>query len=137
MLQPPDAPVTGMATLVRPLEIDMLPAKSVSGIVVSPDGNPVAGVALRAFSRPSEWPGGYCYDSATSDEHGKFEVPMTATGNGVLWLQTATDFSQMRVAVGDKRGDLGTITLQPGITLKGQLLNADGTPRPGVEMWAE
>ena len=137
MLQPPDAPATGMATLVRPLEIDMLPAKSVSGIVVSPDGKPIAGVALHAYSRPSAWPGGFCYASATSDEHGKFETPMIATGGGVLWIQPANGFIPMREEVGDKRGDLGTITLQPGITLKGQLLNADGTPRPGVEMWAE
>ena len=137
MLRPPDAPVTGIGALVRPLEIDMLPAKSLSGVVVSPEGKPVAGVGLHGYSRPSTWQNGFCYDSATSDEHGRFELPMTATGDGVLWIQPAKDFIPMREEVGNKRGDLGTITLQPGTTLKGQLLNAEGTPRPGVEMWAE
>ena len=137
MLRPPDAPVTGIGALARPLEIDMLPAKSLSGVVVSPEGKPVAGVGLHGYSRPGTWQNGFCYDSATSDEHGRFELPMTATGDGVLWIQPAKDFIPMREEVGNKRGDLGTITLQLGITLKGQLLNAEGAPRPGVEMWAE
>jgi beta-lactamase regulating signal transducer with metallopeptidase domain len=136
VLQPPGAPALPFRPLIPPLEIDLLPAKSISGTVVSPDGKPVAGVGLAVFSRPSAWQSGNCYELGKTDERGRFELLMTATGDGELWVRPEKDFVPLRITIDHKRGDLGTIKLEPGITLKGHLLNAEGQPRAGVDMCA-
>ena len=118
------------------LDIDLLPATAVTGELQSPDGKPVAGATVMAYSRPSEWQTSSCVDETKSDENGKFHLQMVEEGDGVIWINPESDYVPVREEIKGKRGDLGAFKLETGIIVKGRVLEADGKPCPDMEVSA-
>ena len=56
---------------MKPVEIQLEPARTISGKVVDPDGQPVRGAMLQLQSRRWPWPGASIVSMET-DEEGKF-----------------------------------------------------------------
>jgi beta-lactamase regulating signal transducer with metallopeptidase domain len=120
--------------------VEMRPAKPVTGVIKTPDGKPLGGVKVMAYSvtnKRSE--GQFEYGSfadTRTDAEGKFRIPLTTPGWAVVWVLPEKYVPTTHV-VKDKRGDLGTFTLQDGPRIKGVLLDAKGKPLSGVIVNAE
>ena len=67
----------------------------------------------------------------STDAAGKFSLRMLSSNEAVLWI-VPEDFAPSAQVLKDKRGDRGTITLQPGVKLRGQLFDVKGKPVTGV-----
>lgn len=120
--------------------VDLRPGKPVTGVVKTPDGKPAAGVKLLAYSVTSKRESGnFEYGSfadSKTDAEGKFKLPLVTPGWAVVWVLPEQYVPTTHV-VKDKRGDLGTFTLQTGPRLKGTVLDAKGQPLAGVIVNAE
>lgn len=110
----------------------LLPAEPVVGVVLSPDGAPLAGVKIQSFSRanPNDWESSTFSDTKT-DADGKFRMPLVKGGEAVVWV-LPNDYAIVQRYLGQQRGDLGTIQLEPGIRMGGRVLDVDGKPVPNV-----
>ena len=115
--------------------VELRPAKPVTGIVKTPDGKPVAGVKVQAYSVTSKRAeGAFEYGSfvdVRTDAEGKFRLPLVTPGWAVVWV-LPEEFVPTTHVVKDKRGDLGTFTLQTGPRLRGTVLDAKGKPVVGA-----
>jgi hypothetical protein len=76
------------------------------------------------------------FADAKTDADGKFRLPLTTPGWAVVWILPEHYVPTTHV-VKDKRGDLGTFTLQDGLRLRGVVLDARGKPLAGVIVNAE
>lgn len=115
--------------------VELRPAEAITGTVQTPDGNPAAGVYVLGYSRTDKLARGqFEYGSfarTSTDAAGRFRMPITTPGQGVFWLLPKTHAPEMHPLPDGKRGELGTFTLRPGVTLKGQLFDAQGKPLAG------
>ncbi|VTR93551.1 Peptidase M56 BlaR1 OS=Planctomyces brasiliensis (strain ATCC 49424 / DSM 5305 / JCM 21570 / NBRC 103401 / IFAM 1448) GN=Plabr_3892 PE=4 SV=1: Peptidase_M56: CarboxypepD_reg: CarboxypepD_reg [Gemmata massiliana] len=120
--------------------VEMRPAKPVNGIIKTPDGKPAAGVKVQAYSVTNKRANGaFEYGSfvdVRTDAEGKFRLPLTTPGWAVLWL-LPEEFVPVTHVLKEKRGDLGTFTLQTGPRLRGTVLDAKGKPVVGAIINAE
>ena len=120
--------------------VELRPAKPVTGVVKTPDGKPAAGVKVQAYSVTSKRAqGAFEYGSfadTRTDAEGKFRLPLVSPGWAVVWV-LPENFVPTTHVLKDKRGDLGTFTLQAGPRLRGTLLDAKGKPIAGVIVNAE
>ncbi len=116
--------------------IRLRPAKPVTGRVETPDGAPAEGVEVIATSRPGKPQNGPFEPSATTrvrtDRDGRFRVPVTTPGLGMLWIVPDGLAPESRAIPSDRRGDFGPFTLQPGIALQGRAFDAKGRPIGGM-----
>src|SRR5581483_11153432 len=115
--------------------VDMRAAKEISGVVETPEGKPAAGVKVLAYSN-TDTPQGFEYGSFTdtkTDANGRFRLWLTTPGPAVFWI-LPQEFAPSTHVLQDsnKRGDLGRFTLQPGLTIKGKVLDTQGKPVAGV-----
>lgn len=121
-------------------KIALRPAKPVTGVVQTPEGNPAAGVKVMAYSVTSKRKQGeFEYGSfaeTKTDAAGKYRLPLTTPGWAVVWYLPKDYVPHTRV-VNDKRGDLGTFTLQHGPRLTGTVVDAKGKPLAGVTVQAD
>ncbi len=120
--------------------VEMRAAKEITGVVLTPDGKPAAGVKLLAYSN-AEKQDGFEYGSfadARTDSAGRFRLWLITPGPAVFWLlpekyapstHVIKDYSQ--------RGDLGRFTLQEGLIIKGKVLDVKGKAVAGVFVQAE
>ena len=115
--------------------VELRPAKPVTGVVKTPDGQPAAGVKVMAYSVTSKKPQGtFEYGSfadTRTDADGQFCLSLVSPGWAVVWV-LPEKFVPTTHVVKDKRGHLGTFTLQAGPRLRGTLLDAKGKPLSGV-----
>ena len=120
--------------------VEMRPAKPVTGVVKTPDGKPAAGVKVMAYSTTSRGDSNFSeygsFADTRTDAEGKFRMPLTTPGWAVVWVLPENYIPTTHV-VKEKRGDLGTFTLQDGPRLKGVVLDAKGKPLAGVIVNAE
>lgn len=120
--------------------VELRPAKPVAGIVKKPDGKPAVGVKVQAYSVTSKRAEGtFEYGSfadVRTDAEGKFRLPLISPGWAVVWV-LPEEYVPTTHVLKDKRGDLGTFTLQAGPRLRGTLLDAKGKPIAGVIVNAE
>ncbi len=121
------------------LDFALTPARGAHGVVVGPDGEPLAGVYCAAVA--SQWLDDLQHtdwESATSDAQGRFrfsslnvrlrhQLLLRADGYGTR----VYDFPDAELE-GDV--DLGTFALRRGATLRGTLRTPDGAPLPGHEL---
>jgi protocatechuate 3,4-dioxygenase beta subunit len=123
----------------EPLKIDLKAARSLSGRVVGPEGEPVADAAVSWLQ--TSGPGGTSFETlGTSDADGRFRV--TGFPPGTLSLQVqAEGYVSRRVEglpiPGDRDPEDLRVTLERAITLEVQVLDAEGQPVPGVRVFAE
>jgi protocatechuate 3,4-dioxygenase beta subunit len=123
----------------RPFFEDMKlrPAKPVTGRVETPDGAPAEGVEVIAYSRPGKLkPSGPIEPGSTTrvrtDRDGRFRAPVTTPGLGMLWIVPDGFAPESREITADRRGDLGTFILKPGIALQGRTFGPKGEPLAGL-----
>jgi RNA polymerase sigma factor (sigma-70 family) len=122
---------------------DNIPLKHgmpVTGVIQSLDGKPAAGVKVMAISEPKENERflHHSYAEAESDVAGRFRVPVTTPAEYALICFLPKDHAPMvQYLKDDKRGDIGTIFLRPGVRVHGKVLDAKGKPLAGVYVNAE
>jgi hypothetical protein len=115
--------------------IPVEPADPIRGIVKTPDGQPAANMPVLAFSAFDTLSFGdftHSWARGKTDAEGRFQLNVVKNGKAILWL-LPTDYSQQTQVLGEHRGDLGTISLEDGIRLRGQVVNRDG--KPIVDVW--
>jgi beta-lactamase regulating signal transducer with metallopeptidase domain len=121
--------------------VDMRRGEAVTGVVKTPDGKPAAGVKVLAYSVTSnKKEGEFEYGSfadARTDDKGHFRLVLTTPGAAVVWMLPEKYIPTTHVLKDNKRGDLGTFSLQEGINLRGKVLDANGKPVIGVNVNAE
>lgn len=118
-------------------KLALAPAEKISGTVVTPEGKPVKGVKIKAFSMPgkddlnrSAWA------DTTTNEEGFFQLGVHKGGEAVFWI-LPNDYAPSTHVLHAKRGDLGRFTLEKGLVLKGRVVDADGKPLKNVWVNAE
>jgi beta-lactamase regulating signal transducer with metallopeptidase domain/uncharacterized GH25 family protein len=119
--------------------VEMRPGKPITGFVQTPDGKPAAGVKVLAYSVTNQAGAGFEYGSFTdvkTDDKGQFRLIMTTPGDGVFWI-LPEKYAPSQHVVNEKRGDLGTLTMNNGVALKGKVLDDQGKPLAGVNLNAE
>jgi len=115
--------------------------KEISGAIEAPDGKPVAGVKVLAYSVTSkrgqgEFEYGSFADTKT-DAKGRFALTVVTPGDAVFWV-LPTKYAPSTHAVKDnKRGDVGKIGLQEGLVLRGKAVDTQGKPLAGMYVAAE
>jgi beta-lactamase regulating signal transducer with metallopeptidase domain/protocatechuate 3,4-dioxygenase beta subunit len=121
--------------------VDLRPGKPITGTIQTADGKPAAGVKVLAYSvTTKKTPGEFEYGSfadGRSDAKGQFRVVLTTPGQAVFWILPEAYAPSAHAVMNDKRGDLGTFTLQDGIRMKGKVLDTKGKPVAGVNVNAE
>ena len=140
---------------VRPLgDIGLRPGKEVTGVLQSSDGKPLAGVKVIAYSQVPknerdlqastsagqnvrQLPPPASEDATQTDEQGRFRVTMITPGEGMLeLLPTDGNHAMQFEFLYDRRGDLGTIKLARGHSIRGRVLDSNGRPMQGVFLTA-
>lgn len=120
--------------------VDMRAAKEITGIVETPEGKPAAGVKVLAYSNADKRDG-FEYGSfadCRTDAAGRFRLWLVTPGPAVFWILPQEYAPSTHVLQdSNKRGDLGRFTLQPGLILKGKVLDTQGKPVAGVYVHAE
>ena len=115
----------------------LMPAEKISGVVVTPDGKPAAGVMMKAFSMPSkEDHEHHSWADVTTDRQGHFQINVAKGGEAVFWI-VPKDYVPSTHVAHTKRGDFGRFVLEKGSILKGLVVDADGKPLPNVWVNAE
>jgi beta-lactamase regulating signal transducer with metallopeptidase domain/protocatechuate 3,4-dioxygenase beta subunit len=122
--------------------VDLRPAAEITGIVETPEGKPAAGVKVQAYSNTSktkqgEFEYGSFADTKT-DKDGKFSLWIITPGPAVFWVLPETHAPSTHVIKDPtKRGDVGRFVMNPGIVLKGKVLDVQGKPLAGVFVEAD
>jgi hypothetical protein len=107
--------------------VELMPAEPISGTIVTPDGRPATGVKVLAFPMQQ----GIDFDSGMTDKKGGFHLHLAKGANGILWL-LPKEYAPSTQGLFKKRGDLGRFVLQPGIPVKGRVVDLQGKPVAGV-----
>lgn len=121
-----------------PVELVFERGRSATGLVVDLEEQPVAGAEVRLREQTDRlWYGlipSEDTDAATgiSDELGRFEVPNVAAGRYELVVRRA-GFAEaiipgIEIAAGAGSLELGTVILEPGVGVAGQVVTARGEP---------
>jgi hypothetical protein len=125
------------APTTEPLRIEMKVARNLSGQVVGPEGEPVAGASLtrvEAIRRAGGW-GGSMEPLGTTDADGRFRV--SGLSSGPVSLQVTAEGYAPRSIEGlqipeDKDLEDVRITLSRGSVLDVRVLTAEGEPVAGA-----
>jgi beta-lactamase regulating signal transducer with metallopeptidase domain len=114
--------------------IELWPGKAIEGRVVTPDGKPATGIKVESFSIPvqNNLFKQRRFVEARTDARGRFRLVIHARGQAVLWINPERYVPSTYVLKDDKRGDLGTFTLVPGISIRGRVRDAEGKPVGGI-----
>jgi beta-lactamase regulating signal transducer with metallopeptidase domain len=122
----------------------LYPAKTITGTVVTSDGKPAANVPISGFTYAGDKPllqeAGEAaltmtgsFESSVTDAQGRFRILVATPGRGGFWLKPS-DYAPLGFVAPEKRGDVGTLRLQPGWRTKGQALDSNGKPVPGMQV---
>src|SRR5262245_36348344 len=128
--------------MVEGIELRASPAGRVRGIVLGPDGAPVAGAAvslrpgLNAFlgqltERKYRW-----LETAT-DRDGRFDLPGVPTGNGYVVSAGAVSIAlEEQHGIEVREGQVTEVTLRghPGGAVRGRVLDPSGQPVAGANV---
>jgi protocatechuate 3,4-dioxygenase beta subunit len=146
-----DASLPGVqAPTSEPLKVEMAVARNLSGQVVGPEGEPIAGASV-AWAREvgesyttglisSSGSMGGSRPLGTTDADGRFRVSGPPPGQVELFV-TAEGYASRRIEglqlPEDRDLENVKITLQHGILLEVQVLDAEGAPVPDAWVHAE
>jgi beta-lactamase regulating signal transducer with metallopeptidase domain/protocatechuate 3,4-dioxygenase beta subunit len=115
--------------------VELRPGKAITGTVQTPNGKPVAGVKVLAYSRTDKRGEQFEYGSFAdthTDAAGKFRLVVTTPGQAVFWLLPEDYVPTAHAVPAGKRGDMGTFTVHEGVRLHGKVLDTKGRPLAGV-----
>jgi hypothetical protein len=119
--------------------LELSPGKAIEGVVKTPEGSPAAGVKIQAFSAPDAdrvFDGGRWAETKT-DGRGHFRLVLHPKGRAVFWILPQEYAPETHGLRDDRRGDLGTFTLERGVRFGGRVLDAQGKPVGGVYIEAD
>ena len=114
---------------------ELWPGKAIEGRVVTPDGKPAPGIKAQAFSTPATKDNLFEHGrfvQARTDAQGRFRLVIYPRGPAVLWILPEHYVPSIHGLKDDRRGDLGTFTLAPGISIRGRVRDAAGKPVGGI-----
>lgn len=117
-------------------KIELFAGERVSLKVKTPSGQPASGLSVRCYTKaPTTDPGrsfeyGAWYNTQTNQQ-GELSFIVPKEGDGVIWVYPK-DFAVAAIRIGQKRGQLDDVTLQPGVRLSGRVFNTRGEPVPSV-----
>jgi hypothetical protein len=99
-------------------------------------------VSILAYSRTGKLRAGEPFEYGSfsrtkTDAAGHFQVNVTTPGLAVFWILPDDLAGQLHAVPEEKRGELGRFTLDPGVALKGRVLDVQGNPIAGVFVNAE
>jgi beta-lactamase regulating signal transducer with metallopeptidase domain len=117
--------------------VELRPAQPVTGRVESPEGTPVEGVEILAYSSANKPKAGEVFEYGSfakgrTDKDGRFRLGITTPGLGVFWLLPKGYAPEVHIIAPEKRGDFGTFVLEPGITVTGRAFDVQGKPLAGL-----
>jgi len=112
---------------------ELNPSDPVTGTVVDPGGKPLQGIKLQGYStsNAADFREYGSFTDTVTDESGRFRLPMIKGGVGVMWI-LPKDFASTSRAIHKDRGELGTITLRPGVRTGGRVIGVSGEPVAGI-----
>jgi hypothetical protein len=116
------------------------PGKKISGVVVSPAGQPVSGALVRVQNGMNgDWNFFGSMGRAVTSQDGSFQVWIGTAGEDYLGNNPWVSIVQPGIGtlvVWDflKREDLGTLTLNGGGEITGKVVDAAGRPVPNCEV---
>ena len=118
-------------------KIRLWPGEAVTGTVVNPEGEPLAGVEISMYSATELSKKRFrgSFHKTETDANGTFRIVPATPGDGVLWIKPE-QYSPQAHRLGDRRGDWGTLTVEKGPALSGRVLDVQGAPVPGVRVEA-
>jgi beta-lactamase regulating signal transducer with metallopeptidase domain/5-hydroxyisourate hydrolase-like protein (transthyretin family) len=115
--------------------VDLRAAKEITGIVETPDGKPASAIKVLAYSNADKQDG-FEYGSFTdtkTDANGRFRLWLVTPGPAVFWVLPQEHAPSTHVIQdSNKRGDMGRFTLQPGLIVRGKVVDTQGKPAAGV-----
>src|SRR5262249_23475374 len=121
--------------------IELRPGKPISAGLRTPEGTPAAAAKVLAYSRTAtRGPGTFDNGSVAPearDAKGRVQVAVPSPGEAIFWVLPKKYAPSAHKLKPDKRGDLGTIALQPGISDRGKVLDAKGKPVANVNVNVE
>ena len=112
----------------RQVEIKLVPAKIVSGLVVDPDGNPVKGAQVAPLPMT-------CFHVLT-DERGRFDVgwsPSWEPREGLCLMVRSVDLNLAAMADIAEDTEIIEVKLSPALTLTGTVEDPNGKPVPSAQ----
>jgi len=119
--------------------LELWPGKAIEGLVKTPEGEPAIGVKIQSFSAPNPdrvFDDGRFAETKT-DARGRFRLVLHAKGKAVFWVLPLDYAPETHGLKDDRRGDLGTFTLDAGVRFGGKLLDSNGKPVGGVYVEAD
>ncbi len=132
-------------TQTRELTLVLAPARSARGKVQDPAGRPIAGAeavvrpALRPGSPASAADGEAGTPPVLSDAQGLFSFPELPASEVELTVRrkgyAPATLPALRIPAGTGPADLGMVTLRPGATLAGRVIDQHGQAVPGGEVF--
>jgi RNA polymerase sigma factor (sigma-70 family) len=116
--------------------VQLWPGKAITGVILTADGKPAAGVRVLSYSntekrKPNEFEYGSFADACT-DASGRFRLTLITPGPAAFWILPDEYAPSTHGLLNNRRGDLGTFTLQTGIRIRGKVLDVRGKPLAGV-----
>ncbi len=114
-------------------EFKMVRGEKINGRLVGEDKRPIAGAQIRSDCRPKSGNDNDRSSSvdAVSDRDGRFELVVPYDGRPKLSF-VPLDHCMKYIEIGEKRGDLGDITLATGFPIHGVVKDAEGNPMSGL-----
>ena len=112
-------------------KLELRPGKPVEGRVLTPDGEPASGVMIQTYSYPAsagDSPNDGSNGQTRTDATGHFRLPVHREGPAVVWILPEQFAMSTHPLKDNKRGNLGTFTLDRGMRIRGRMLDAQGKP---------
>jgi len=128
-------PIFADANLKAVRNIELTPAATLTGQVLGPDGEPVAGAKIEVEDELAmiRMVLGAGTIGAVSDAEGNFELKGLKVGQDVKVLASHRDFGGSEVTAG-KAGEPITLTLSEPLMLSGLVVDETGIPIAGVRV---
>lgn len=125
----------------EPVEIVLSPAVLLSGRVEGSRGEPVAGALVSSWTSgvpryPQAAPEGPCPPApASSDAFGRFTLELANPGWYDVEAEAGGFLRARREQVGAPSGEDLVLTLEPGVTVQGRVLDPEGEPISRAVVW--
>lgn len=117
-----------------PIEIRMKHGAVVRGTIRDGNGQPLAGVDILP---DIEWQGGSLYVRSTSDDSGQYELAGLPPGSiTVAFSGDEVVRKEVEVEIGAEREVTLDVTLDRGFSIRGTVVDEDGSPLEGADVTA-
>jgi beta-lactamase regulating signal transducer with metallopeptidase domain len=111
---------------------ELLPADTISGTVLTPEGKPAADVKILGFSMPDRRDfNSMSFTETKTEADGQFHLNVIKDASSVYWV-LPRNFASIERFIDKDRKAQGTITLEAGVRSGGVVVDAAGKPLANV-----